>query len=487
LRVLFVFSIDNASSANRPLASQWEMQFGISYISSLLKQHGHETKLVVLNKSFGRPEDILHKALRSFRPRVVAFTSVFSEFQFVARMARFVRKNYPDTYLLAGGVHASLDPESVMREEFDALCIGEGEFPTLELVTQLVEGKRPSGIPNLWIKLEDQVEKNPPRPFLPDLESLPFPDREMWQEWVDDRAEQRHSVLLGRGCPFRCSYCCNEALRKVAGGKYVRFRSPENILEEIRHILRRFPGTKEIYLEVETVGTNPGWFVGLCSQLRIMNETLPEPLSFGTNLRLVPGADLEPIFAACRGSNFRFINIGLESGCERIRREVLKRNYSNEDVITAVALARKHGLKVSLFNLIGLPGETPADFQETVKVNRVCQPDWHALSIFFPYPGTELYRICEEKGFLPKSLDPRLERSRALLNMPEFSRREIQSSYIWFDYNVYRGLKAIHLILAVALFRKLRSHAYVWRTWRRLSRSTPVRLLRNPFVMRIRK
>ena len=84
----------------------------------------------------------------------------------------------------------SLTPAEEMLEIFDALCIGEGEYPGLELVEQLSEGKSPSGIMNLWIKQADGIEKNPTRPFLQDMDELPFPDREMWNPWtVQDQGD----------------------------------------------------------------------------------------------------------------------------------------------------------------------------------------------------------------------------------------------------------------------------------------------------------
>lgn len=113
--------------------------------------------------------------------------------------------------------------------------------------------------------------------------------------------------------------------------------------------------------------------------------------------------------AVFRKANFRFVNIGVESGSERVRREILRRNYSNNDVINFVKLARKHDLQVAFFNLIGIPGETLADFKETIEINRKCKPEWVLPSIFFPYPGSDLYFSCKKQGLLekPSSQDKR--------------------------------------------------------------------------------
>lgn len=469
MKILFVFSLDNCEWGPRPLASAMEMQFGISYISSLLKKNGHETRLSIVSKMFKTSVPRFIGLLHDFQPTVICFTAVFSEYEFIARMADIAARECPGVYRLIGGVHATLNPDDVIRDNFDALCVGEGELPTLELVKQLSLGVRPSGIPNLWIKQHGGVQKNPTNPFLADLDELPFPDREMWVEWVKVAPTERHSILLGRGCPFVCSYCCNHALRKISVGKYVRFRSPQNIRDEIAEIAARFPCTTEIYLEVETITANISWFKELCSLLEQYNRSRSKPLTFGVNIRVTPHIELGDVFWKCRDAGFRFVNIGLESGSERIRREVLKRNYSNDDVVRVVDSARRAGLKVSLFNLIGIPGETRKDIFDTIRVNRDCQPDYHALSIFFPYPGTELHRECRKRGLLDAEVNRQLERNQVTLKVPLADKMRIQWIYNLFDYYVFKGRKPVHQILAPTIYRWLRSNPSLWRTWRRMS------------------
>jgi radical SAM superfamily enzyme YgiQ (UPF0313 family) len=377
----------------------------------------------------------------------------------MAEIAKYVKGRHPDIYLLIGGPHASLNPTRVLLDDFDALCVGEGEYPVLETALQLENGVRPSGIPNLWIKHASEVEENPPRPFLQDLDSLPFPDREMWQEWIDERPESRISVLLGRGCPYQCAYCCNHAFMRLASGTYVRLRSPDNIVEEVKEVAAKFPTKKKFHLEVETIGLNKEWALELFSKLERLNETLSEPLAFGANLRITPNRDQESLFVAFQKCNFKYVDIGLESGSERVRREILRRNYSNEDVIRAVGMARKYGLKVGLYNMIGIPGETIADFRETVRVNRICLPDYHYTSIFFPYPGTDLYSFCREQGILNKPLETDMERMRAVLELPGFPKSMIQKSQIWFDYYVFKGRKPLYKILIGAIALE-----FLWRS-----------------------
>ena len=460
MNILFIHSLQDIRPSTKPLWSLDQMQFGISYISSFLRKHGHYTKLVVLSRKWGWKK-IIDEHLKRFPPELICLTAVYSEYAFIGNIAKYIKRYYPDIYLLIGGCHVSLNPEEILLDDFDALCIGEGEYPTLELVSKLEKGLPPSGIPNLWIKHNGGIKKNSTRPFLQNLDSLPFPDREMWLEWVKERPGARVSILLSRGCPFECTYCCNHVLKNIASGCYVRLRSPGNIMEEIKDIVAKFPANKEIYLETESFGMNKEWGIELCCALERFNRTLDTPLSYGANLRVTPNADLKSLFAACKRSNFKYINIGLESGNEVVRREILNRNYSNQDIFSTTRLAREYGLKVVFFNMIGIPGETVADFKKTVEMNRICLPDMHYNSIFFPYPGTKLYLLCKDKGLLKKNLDVETERYKAILDLPGFSRKQIKRSYIWFDYYVYQGFRPIYKILLKVLDAKLSTNYYL--------------------------
>ena len=459
MKVLFVYSLDSVRTSRKPLRSWSCMQHGISYISSLLRIHGHQTSLVVLGSNqYRRSVQLLKASMDEFNPGLVCCTAVYSQYHFIEEMARFTKMHRPGTYVIAGGVHATLQPEEVVAGPFDAVCIGEGEFPVLELCHQLASRQTPQGIANLWIKSSDgSVEKNPPRALIPDLDVLPFPDHEMWRPWIEDRDGDEMTVFGGRGCPYDCTYCSNHALRKVAAGNYVRTRTPEDILREVVFLYENYP-CRKIYLEIETLDCNKQWTMQLCHNLAEFNASIPDPLSYGSNYRINPHTIDENLFAALEKANFRELNIGLESGSERVRREVLKRHYTNEDVLTVVALARRHGMRVFIYNMIGLPGESLHDHKETVRLNRQCQPDGHHTGIFFPYPGTELHATCVQSGLITGSSYVRMERRQPVMDLPTFSRSQIRRAYVWFNYHVYRGYRPLWNLLIHAAQVKIDSN-----------------------------
>jgi anaerobic magnesium-protoporphyrin IX monomethyl ester cyclase len=461
MKVLFVYSLEDVQSISSPLRSWASIQFGISYISAVLKSHSHQTQLMIMGSGirWGKNVRLIRRQIEHFAPRVICFTAVASQFSFIKRAARFIKSQWPDIFLVIGGINATLFPEEAIADTFDALCIGEGESPSLELCNQLETGNYPLEIPNLWIKSADgTVEKNAPRPYNQQLDELPFPDRTMWAPWMKEQLGTDISIMLGRGCPNDCTYCCHHALRKVTQGYYIRLRSAENIIQEIALLHRDYPSHHHIFFELESIAMDKAWMLDLCDKLEEFNSGINSSLSFACNFRISKKSIDEDIFKALKRAQFDKINIGLESGSERIRREVLNRDYSNRNVLDAVAMARKYGLRPWVFNMIGLPGESWEDYVETVSLNRQCQPDGHYTSIFVPYPGTEIHSTCRRNGYLAGSDISIMERRQATADFPEFSRRKIQKAYTWFTYRVYKGHRSYWWALLQTFVIYIKSH-----------------------------
>lgn len=457
MKILFIYSFESPFLVNRPLLSPKYIQFGISYLSSFLKQSNHDVKLLVLSRSFGnRNYDILRKKIEDFKPGIIGFYSTASHYDFISNISKFIKLKYPEIFLISGGPHTTLNPDEVIKDNFDAICIGEGENPMLELTNMLEKNKFPSNIKNLWIKKGDIIEKNEMAPFYENLDLLPFPDREIWDEYIYYTpffSEENISVLLGKGCPYSCTYCCNHALRKITTGKYVRFKSPKTIVEEIKLVHAKYPLENSLYLEVESFNVNNEWAIEVCNEIEKYNRSLNKPLSFGVNIRILADTKFDALFEACKRANILDLNIGLESGSERLRRDILKRNYSNYDFENIINSVKKYGLRYKFFAMIGIPEETSEDFKETVRICRIFQPKYVYLSIFYPYPGTELYELCKKMNLLEeKIVIGREERTQATLNLPGFSKKQIQKSFLWFNYNVYKGYRPkINLIKEVII------------------------------------
>jgi anaerobic magnesium-protoporphyrin IX monomethyl ester cyclase len=450
LPIACVYSVESYVSLEKPIRDGASIPFGLATIATILKNAGHEVELLVFT-----PDTPLSGTLRPFiqrfRPRLFCLSAVSTQFPLIRTIADTIKQLDPSIYIALGGAHASLRPEEAIAcPSIDAVCVGEGDTAVVELAAQILEGRQPARIHNFWFKPPGSptIEKNAPAPFLSDLDRLPFIDRELWRPWIQE-PERDPAVLVGRGCPFRCTYCSNHILGKLARGTYVRFRSPGNIIEEIEQVTQD-PTVANVYLEVETIGVKFDYALQLCQTLERFNEKRDTPVKFKINLavthQLVRDSNLmNSLFQAFKRANIVTINIGLESGSERIRNEVLRRpRYSNEDILNFCSCANRYDINVNMFVMIGLPGESADDFQETYQVVRRCAPHNIWLSIFYPYPGTDLYRIAREKQlFSEKQLSNALERRRPYLNLPDFPRWKIRKEYVLFKFRVFEGKRPL--------------------------------------------
>jgi radical SAM superfamily enzyme YgiQ (UPF0313 family) len=445
ISALCIYTVESYVSVEKPISDGISIPFGIAMIASALKHQGHHVQVIVFTSDTPLQET-LRPFLAKFSPRLVCMTSVATQFPLVSRIAQAVKELDHTIFVALGGPHASLQPEIAIDCPYiDAICVGEGDTAVVELATQLGEGRQPKGIHNFWFKSESGfIEKNPSAPFIKDLDQLPFIDRDMWRPWIN-RPEKDPAVLVGRGCPFRCSYCSNHSLRKLAPGPYVRFRSPANVIKEIEQISREQAVTN-VYLEVETIGANLEYALALCQALADFNSQRNTPINFKINLAVTSILIrdiilLNQLFSAFKSANIITINIGLESGSEAIRSNVLNRaRYSNKDIVNFCDIAKKYNMKINLYVMIGIPGETLTDFKQTIQVVKLCQPNWVYLSIFYPYPGTDLYKVAKEKGlFSEQTLSEKVERRHAYLALPEFPKSRIMWEYILFNFHVYKG------------------------------------------------
>lgn len=463
-RVACLFSVEYYRSLERPLPGWDKVPFGLGLVAACLERAGHEVQCWVICPDTPL-EEAAGEMVDEFRCDAVAASAVTTQFELIHRMLRKIRQRRPGIPTLLGGVHASLRPEEcIAPAEIDAICIGEGEDVAVAWANAIARGEQPSGIPGAWIKIpgSTEIERTPAAPFRTDLDELPLLNLRHWERWIepDDRALR---VVVGRGCPYSCTYCSNHALRRLHEGQYLRFRSPDKIVKEIEGIVERFPDLRSLYLEVETIGSSHEWALRLCDRLAAFNATLAQPLAFHANLAvttsLVRNPDrLQALLAAFRRANLVTLNVGLESGSPQVRKAILNRPpYTNEDLIQFCTAARDYGIGVILYLLLGLPTETPADTRQTSAVARACRPIEISESIFYPYPGTRLRAMAEDLALIdPSHLALRAERSRVYLKLPEFPRWRVFFEYVTMSWRVFHGRWPVPRIARRMLSRSIR-------------------------------
>ena len=221
-------------------------------------------------------------------------------------------------------------------------------------------------------------------------------------------------------------------------------------VNEIYEIVCGNPRIKEIYLEVETISINLDYAYSLFDKLRDYNSTRQIPIKFGINLSMTKRIMYNREFIEkLKAAGITSINIGLESGSERVRKDILNRPpYTNDEIITFCSIIREYGIFINMYVIIGIPGESRQEFQETIDCVRKCKPNYVQIGVYYPYPGTVLYSIVRSGGLLEDDIVlTSAERCYPIFDLPNFSKREIRLEYVMFYIKAMIGIMPLLSIL----------------------------------------
>jgi anaerobic magnesium-protoporphyrin IX monomethyl ester cyclase len=389
---------------------------GIMHLSSALKEAGHQVELAV-----GAHHDPLAVA-REFQPDVAAYSVITGSQRYYLAMnqrlkAELLRHSDRGVFSVFGGPHPTFFPEMVHEEGVDGICRGEGEEAMVDLVNGLAAGGAEAvlGLANWSFQRNGNRQDadrrnvgaitNPVRPYVEDLDSLPFPDRALVYERdpIAARSKIKH-FLTGRGCPYNCTYCFNHALSEIYRGKGRRFRqrSVDHVIEEVRWVRDHYPLEFVVFVD-DTLVLSMEWLVEFAEKYPHQVERAGRPLPFFCNTRanLVTAEQVRLLRAAGCTS----VSMGIETGNDRIRNELLKRRMSKEQILEAARLIREGGLSFTTTNMIGLPTSTLEHDFETLELNIQARPSYAHVFIFQPYPRTELGEFTREHGWMVGTFD----------------------------------------------------------------------------------
>ncbi len=389
-------------------------QFGIMTLSAVAKEKGHDVLLAI-----GSDSHILEKA-REFKPHVVGF-SVLTGYQkrYLTLGKELKKLGHPTPLVLFGGPHANFFPEIIMEDGVDIVCRGEGEGALLDILDIVDEGKNDfQGIKNLALKQDGKAVINPLRPLV-DVDTLPFPDRDIYKNYPTIHDSDMVTFIASRGCPFDCSFCFNkDMVEMVKGlGSWVRFRSVNDMIREIEVVSR--------HKEINFIDFHDDTFILKKSWLFEFLEAYSKKFSipFACQIR----ADLLTLemAEALKKAGCTRVSFGLESGDERLRNLLLKKQLSDDQIRETTSILNRVGIPFFTTNMMGLPGETLEETFKTLNFNIEIGATCAWISLFQPFPGTELADYCLKKGYLDKPIstdEPVDTHTTSLLNQPDIDK-----------------------------------------------------------------
>ncbi len=444
---------------------------GIMHLSSALKSAGHQVELAIAAR-----HDPLAVA-REFRPDVAAYSVITGSQRYYLELNRRLKAEMPGIFAVFGGPHATFFPELTREDGVDGVCRGEGEAAMVDLVAAL-DGGGPQaalGVENWSFRHNGDVITNPLRPYVEDLDSLPFPDRALIYERdpVAGRSKIKH-FLAGRGCPYNCTYCFNHALSEMYRDKGSRFRlrSVDHVIDEVRWVREHYPLEFVVFVD-DTFVLSGDWLAEFAAKYP---GRVGLPFFCNTRANLVTADQVRLL----REAGCHSVSMGIEAGNDRIRNELLKRRMSREQILEASRLIREGGLRLTTTSMIGLPTSTLADDFETLELNVQARPSYAHVFIFQPYPRTELGEFTREQGWMVGTFD-------------DIGEVAWDHSILEFDAAHKRGLAVLQRFFAIgvewpwtvpiikrltrvpdnAVFRLLNK---LWKGWAIKSRVHPVRL-----------
>lgn len=378
---------------------------GIEYLSAFLKAHGQKTELLFdpgLQNNFYFKNNLLNflnfekrliKKAKKYGPDLIAFSSVTNAYPYVKSIAKKLKSEL-DVPTIVGGIHATCLPKYVLKEKcFDMVCRGEGEYALLELCNNLEEGGENNKVKNIWLKKNKKIMRNPFRPLIKKLDTLPFPDKDLF--YKNGVFKSRLIMLTGRGCPHACSFCINNHRKKLYPNEnYLRRHSVDYIIDALRLYYKKYKYNK-IRFEDDIFLLNDKWLEEFCKRYK---KEIDLPFHCFTNSMSVNKKVIKLLkFAGCE-----LISLGVQSGSQDIRNKILNRKDSNRNIIRASDIIRKNKIKLITELIFGIPNETKKDMIATIKLNKKLKPQSTATFLLYPFPNTDIFNYSIKKGFLPK-------------------------------------------------------------------------------------
>lgn len=366
---------------------------GVAYLAQSLMNAGHEVRY------FEAPRPNLINRLKDFGPDVLAYSITTGKHRVCRELNSSIRREI-DAISIFGGPHCTFSPEFIESDiHIDGVCRGEGEYAIVDLLGRIGRSEDHTSTENWWIRKDGKIYKNPVREKIVDIDTLPFPNREViYAENTALRDSPIKRLIGSRGCPFNCSYCFNGQYNVAyqGKGKIYRQRSVSNIVREIAEIKEKYPLTFLKFAED---------IFGLTMDYREFAEVYSKEAGIPFLCSLRPNLITEEKVRWLKKANCVAVVLAVESGNETVRNRILNRKLSADVLENAISVLKKEGMRVWTQNIIANPGETFDVAMETFKFNEKHKVEFAECFLLAPYPGTAVHDYCVKNNYFDGQID----------------------------------------------------------------------------------
>lgn len=390
------------------LAATGAENISLEAISAMLKRDGHHVQLAFDRALFNDAQyfsipwlarllDVKAAVVRQIveaKPDLLCVSVFADNYQWALDLCRRVKREI-DVTVVFGGIHPTTVPERVIREDcVDVICVGEGDFSIAELANGIDRGRIDYSIKSLWFKKDGEIVRNPPRPNA-NLDELPIIDKELFEDYIPYR--HYYLTVTNRGCVRRCSFCAENFKERWESehqlGAFMRDTSVEKVIAEFKTMRAKY-GVTYIDIKNNVLSGSKKWTLEF---LRRYRDEVGLPFRIMGYPRLLT----KEVTAALRDAGCHHVQMGIESFNETIRRDVLLRPETNEQVRDAIRNLEEAGIGYSTDFILGLPGESEQDLIDAIRLLSGRRHLRRASIFWLEYlPGVHLTTLAQQMGLI---------------------------------------------------------------------------------------
>lgn len=416
----------------------------IEILSSYLKANGIDVSLIHLSISKISEMDLVHpndydeikRRVKEYDPDVIGITSTTFQYPIACEVATRIKRAGFKKLIILGGVHATISPSDLEESPFDAFCIGEGEITLVKLMQNLDNREAISNIKGLDIKIDGKIKRNGYPDVLQDLDVLPKRDYEIMNtKELVKLCNGWFSVSFSRGCPYACTFCINQKLRKdyakSVKGKYYRCQSAKKAINDLLSYIDDYPEIKIFNLDDDLLIMDKEWFAEFSKEYK--NKIYDV---YGIRYVINTRANFidENVVRQLRDSGCYECQVGFETGDESLRNKILAKQITDEQLLKAFSLFNEYGVRSLAYTMVGIPEETVESVEKTISMLSELKPTLIRMTFFEPYIGTPLYEYCIENELFEDTYGNADNFTKSTVKLKGISNRDLAAYHLLFPW-----------------------------------------------------